>query len=74
MPGLTARVTGRLKDRPLLTLLACAVLFHFANAAMLPFSYLRPDEKLVSLSHLSLSLPREPGSPWGAIAGKQTPP
>ena len=29
-------VTLMLKDRPLLTFIACSVLFHFANAAMLP--------------------------------------
>jgi MFS family permease len=31
-----ASVADLLKDRPLLTFFACAVLFHFANAAMLP--------------------------------------
>jgi predicted MFS family arabinose efflux permease len=31
-----AHITALLKDRPLLIFLVCAVLFHFANAAMLP--------------------------------------
>jgi len=31
-----SHVTALLKDRPLLIFLVCAVLFHFANAAMLP--------------------------------------
>jgi predicted MFS family arabinose efflux permease len=31
-----SHITGLLKDRPLLIFLVCAVLFHFANAAMLP--------------------------------------
>lgn len=31
-----ASITALLKDRPLLIFLICAVLFHFANAAMLP--------------------------------------
>jgi predicted MFS family arabinose efflux permease len=30
------KARGLLKDRPLLVFLACAVMFHFANAAMLP--------------------------------------
>ena len=34
--GKLATVWSMLKDRPLLIFLACAVLFHFANAAMLP--------------------------------------
>jgi MFS family permease len=34
--GRTARVWELLKDRPLVVFLCCAVLFHFANAAMLP--------------------------------------
>lgn len=31
-----SHITALLKDRPLLVFLVCAVLFHFANAAMLP--------------------------------------
>jgi MFS family permease len=34
--GKTARIRDLLKDRPLAIFLGCAVLFHFANAAMLP--------------------------------------
>ena len=34
--GKPARVRDLLKERPLLIFLCCAVLFHFANAAMLP--------------------------------------
>jgi MFS family permease len=34
--GSRARVRDLLKDRPLIIFLCCAVLFHFANAAMLP--------------------------------------
>jgi MFS family permease len=32
----TARILDLLKDRPLMIFLSCAVMFHFANAAMLP--------------------------------------
>jgi predicted MFS family arabinose efflux permease len=34
--GKSAKASALLEDRPLLIFLACAVLFHFANAAMLP--------------------------------------
>jgi MFS family permease len=34
--GRPARVIDLLKDRPLMIFLCCAVMFHFANAAMLP--------------------------------------
>jgi MFS family permease len=34
--GTAAQVGSLLKDRPLLVFLVCAVMFHFANAAMLP--------------------------------------
>jgi predicted MFS family arabinose efflux permease len=34
--GKPAKARALLKDRPLLIFLACAVMFHFANAAMLP--------------------------------------
>jgi predicted MFS family arabinose efflux permease len=34
--GNAGSITALLRDRPLLTFLICAVLFHFANAAMLP--------------------------------------
>jgi len=34
--GTPARIRDLLKDRPLMVFLYCAVLFHFANAAMLP--------------------------------------
>ncbi len=34
--GERARASALLRDQPLLVFLACAVLFHFANAAMLP--------------------------------------
>ncbi len=34
--GKTVRIRNLLKDRPLAIFLGCAVLFHFANAAMLP--------------------------------------
>ncbi len=34
--GQPARATALLKDRPLMIFLVCAVMFHFANAAMLP--------------------------------------
>ena len=79
--GKSATLYDLLKDRPLLVFLICAVLFHFANAAMLPllgkmFSKGKGRSSMMFMSAcvVTTQLTIAPPGSWppGRIVGPQT--